>query len=344
MRSLSLLALGALLAGCGSTPVTVSAVDTGVATPADTGATPDDTGATPPDDTGATPADTGAAVPDDAPPSPTCRGRGGAPGDSVRTLTLGGATRTYRLHVGRAYAPTRPAGLVLSFHGYTSDAAQQELYTGMDALADARGWLVAYPQGTANSWNGGQCCGEATRTGVDDVAFVRALIARVSAEFCVDDARVYATGMSNGGFLSHRLACELADRIAAIAPVAGVLGIPACSPSRAVPVLHFHGTLDALVPYNGGGVLAFTSVADTMRGWATRNGCSGAPAEFLRRGIVRCERWSGCRDDASVELCTVEGGGHTWPGAFPVAALGVTTRDVSASEMMLDFFARHPRR
>jgi polyhydroxybutyrate depolymerase len=148
--------------------------------------------------------------------------------------------------------------------------------------------------------------------------------------------------MSNGGFLSHRLACELSDRIAAIAPVAGVLGIPTCAPRRPVPVFHFHGTLDALVPYNGGGALNFNSVADTMRGWAQRDGCGPTPAEFLRRGIVRCDRWSGCRLGSEVQLCTVDGGGHTWPGAFPIPLFGVTAREVSASELMLDFFERHP--
>jgi polyhydroxybutyrate depolymerase len=212
----------------------------------------------------------------------------------------------------------------------------------MNALADTRGFVVAYPEGLGGSWNAGQCCGESARSNVDDVAFARAVIDRLSMEYCLDPRRVFSTGMSNGGFLSHRLACELSDRIAAIAPVAGVLGIPTCAPRRPVPVFHFHGTLDGLVPYNGGGLLNFNSVADTLRGWAQRDGCGAMPMEFLRRGIVHCDRWPGCRQGAEVQLCTVDGGGHTWPGAFPIPLFGVTAREVSASELMVEFFERHP--
>src|SRR5690606_3308049 len=144
--------------------------------------------------------------------------------------------------------------LVLNFHGFTSADWQEALLTRMDREVDARGVIVAYPQGVATSWNAGACCGTAWADAVDDVGFVRALIEHLEAEYCIDARGVDATGMSNGGFLSHRLACELSDRIAAIAPVAGVLGVdPAsCAPSRPVPVWQFHGTEDPLVPYEGG--------------------------------------------------------------------------------------------
>lgn len=276
-------------------------------------------------------------------PVPSCAGRRGTPGGGgARTLTVGSLARTYRVYAGRRYEPARPAMLVLNLHGFTSNGQQQEAYANMPALADARGFVVASPDGLDASWNAGICCGLSMTRAVDDVAFIRRLIDEVSAEFCVDPARVFATGMSNGAFLSHRLACELSDRVAAIAPVAGVLGLPTCTPPRAVPVFHFHGTLDGLVPYYGGGLQGFSSVADSMRGWAQRDGCGATGAEFLRRGLVHCDRWSGCRDGAEVQLCTVDGGGHTWPGGLPIPAFGLTTTDVSASEMMLDFFERHP--
>lgn len=283
-------------------------------------------------------------APTDAPIAPCAGRRGTAGANGVRTVSMGTVTRSFRVYAGRRYDPTRPAMLVLNFHGFTSNAAQQERYANMPALADARGFVVASPEGLDASWNAGRCCGLSMARGVDDVAFVRRVIDTVSEEFCIDPHRVFATGMSNGGFLSHRLACELSDRIAAIAPVAGVIGVPRCAPRRAVPVFQFHGTLDPLVPYQGGGLQGFDSVADTMRGWAERNGCAPSPMEFLRRGIVHCERWSGCREGAAVQLCTVDGGGHTWPGALPIPVFGLTTHEISASEMMLDFFERHPMR
>ncbi|MFO0609349.1 MAG: PHB depolymerase family esterase [Polyangiales bacterium] len=297
-------------------------------------------------------APTADASADDVAPAPdaspdvamaTCAGRRGAAGaGGVRSLAMGAVTRSYRVYAGRRYDPTRPAMLVINLHGFTSNALQQELYANMPALADARGFVVASPDGLDASWNAGQCCGLSMTRAVDDVGFVRALIDAVSAEYCVDPSRVFATGLSNGGFLSHRLACELSDRIAAVAPVAGVVGVPTCTPARAVPVFQFHGTLDTLVPYQGGGLTGFASVADTMRGWAARDGCGATSTEFLRRGLVHCDRWGGCRDGAEVQLCTVDGGGHTWPGAVPIPAFGLTATDVSASEMMLDFFERHP--
>jgi poly(3-hydroxybutyrate) depolymerase len=157
----------------------------------------------------------------------------------VRTLAMGAVTRSYRVYAGRRYDPTRPAMLVINLHGFTSNALQQELYANMPALADARGFVVASPDGLDASWNAGQCCGLSMTRAVDDVGFIRSLIDAVSAEYCVDPSRVFATGLSNGGFLSHRLACELSDRIAAVAPVAGVVGVPTCTPARAVPVFQF---------------------------------------------------------------------------------------------------------
>jgi polyhydroxybutyrate depolymerase len=231
--------------------------------------------------------------------------------------------------------------VVLNFHGFTSDPFQEALLSGMNAAAEARGMIVAYPAGIANSWNAGQCCGlSAWTTMVDDVRFVRDAIDAIGREYCVDGRRVFATGMSNGGFLSHRLACEASDRIAAIAPVAGVLGVLPCLPRRPVPVLHFHGTLDPLVAYYGL-PLGFASVPATFAGWQLRERCLGPERVTYERGDARCVARDGCEGGSEVILCTVDRGGHTWPGGLPVP-LGYTTRNLDATAMMLDFFARHP--
>jgi polyhydroxybutyrate depolymerase len=257
-------------------------------------------------------------------------------------LMFDGVPRRYELHVPPAYDGSTPLPLVLNFHGFTSNAAQQRVFSEMDLTADSRGFVVAYPDGLDASWNAGVCCGTSAENGVDDVGFARAVIDDIAERGCIDPSRVYATGMSNGGFLSHRLACEASDVIAAIGPVAGVLGIDssACTPSRPVPVVHFHGTADAVVQYDGGCDVCVSdseSVVDTIAGWVARNGCTEASEVVLRTGSVTCETTAGCDGDASVTLCTITGGGHCWPGNL-FCPFGESTDDISANEVMLDLF------
>ena len=283
----------------------------------------------------------------------TCpEGLDGAAGRHELAFEHDGRTRRTIVHVPESYDPSVPTSLVFNLHGYMSADWQQALLTHMHEAAEARGVIVAYPQGVDLSWNAGDCCGTAWSDSVDDVGFVRALLDRLEATYCVDPARVYATGMSNGGFMSHRLACEMSDRIAAVAPVAGVLGIDplSCAPERAVPVLQFHGTADGLVPYGGGTPListlgfglVFRSVEETIAHWSVVDGCEAAEVEMYAAGDATCVRRVGC--EADVELCTVAGGGHTWPGGLAVPFLGHTTTDVDATERMLDFFEDHPMR
>jgi polyhydroxybutyrate depolymerase len=268
------------------------------------------------------------------------------PGNSTHTLVHAGTERQYSLHVPPGYDGVKWMPLVLNFHGYTSNMAQQSLFSGMNATADAEGFVVVYPNGLKNtvngnqSWNAGACCafGDSDR---DDVGFVDALLDDLASRLCIDDKRVYATGMSNGGFMSYFLACERAQRFAAIGPVAGVLGVPSasCTPSRAVPVIHFHGTEDTLVPYDGGGASGFASVPNTISGWVARNGCSGQPAQTFSNGAARCETTAGCAEGAEVVLCTIDGMGHCWPGqAF--CPFGNGSTDISANQAMWDFFER----
>jgi polyhydroxybutyrate depolymerase len=280
--------------------------------------------------------------------APSCPSPPVAPGNSTLTLDHAGTQRQYTLHVPPSYAGETAVPLVLNFHGYGSNMGQQVLFSNMNATADAEGFVVVYPDGLKNStngmqsWNAGLCCafGDSDR---DDVGFVDALIDDVSSRVCIDQKRVYATGMSNGGFMSHRLACERADRIAAIGPVAGVLGIPpeSCKPSRAVPVIHFHGTEDPLVPYDGGGTSSYPSVADTISGWASRDGCTSQPTQTFSNGAAHCETTTGCTGGAEVTLCTIDGMGHCWPGqSFCPPTLGSPSTDISANQAMWDFFER----
>jgi polyhydroxybutyrate depolymerase len=269
------------------------------------------------------------------------------------TLEWGGLVRSALVHVPPSYDAAAGAMLVLNFHGFGSDAPQEALLTRMSDASDERGFLVAYPYGVLSSWNAGQCCGTAWADAVDDVGFVRALLDELAERYCVDPRRVFATGMSNGGFLSHRLGCELADRLAAIAPVAGVLGLSseACQPARPVPVLDIHGTADPLVPYEGGvplvgwdtgGMIDFPSVAETVDAWRAIDGCGEASEVSYAVGDATCTRWPACAGASEVVACVIDDGGHTWPGGTPIPGLGKTSHDLDATAAMLDFFEAHP--
>jgi len=267
---------------------------------------------------------------DDEPPAAACDGLPADTGDSVVTVSFGGRERSYRLHLPPSYDPSVPTPLVLNFHALGSSAGIQESYTQMSAKSDDEGFVVVHPQGIGGSWNGGACCGQAQASRSDDVGFVAAILDDLSDRVCVDSRRVYATGMSNGGFMSHRLACDLADRISAIAPVAGTNATLSCAPSRPVPVMHFHGTLDTIVPFAG--------TRRTIADWVERNGCDSEPRVTFDEGNATCETYGSCTDEADVTLCSIRGLAHLWPGGPG----GLSSID--ATDAIWEFFAAQPPR
>ena len=273
----------------------------------------------------------------------TCSGKSApAMADDTWTIMSGGLSRTVNVHVPSSYDPSKAMPLVLNFHGYSSNAMQEDLLSQMSAKADTAGFIAIHPEGTDNSWNAGACCGLVAQNGVDDIGFVKDILDTVVDKLCVDAHRIYATGMSNGGFLSNRIGCELADRFAAIAPVAGVTGVPTCTPSRPMPVIHFHGTADTLVPYDGSATMGFVAVPDDFAAWGMRDACTDTPSQTYSMGDVACNSYLHCGGGAQVTLCTVQNGGHTWPGGTPIPALGYTTTNISATDAMWSFFQAHP--
>jgi len=203
-------------------------------------------------------------------------------------------------------------------------------------------------------WNSGGVQGPYAEKLPDDVAFVKAILDELPILVHVDPKRVYTTGISNGGMMCYRLAAELSHRIAAIAPVSGTMAVEKCRPRRAVPVMHFHGTEDKLVPFQGpdeqtARFLAFKSVEETIRTWARIDACPKKPKTLdlpdkVDDGTTVQQRVYGPgRDGAEVVLFVIKGGGHTWPGRqWPVPWLGKTAGDISANDLMWDFFKRHP--
>jgi polyhydroxybutyrate depolymerase len=273
---------------------------------------------------------------------------------------VGGLRRTYVVHLPLAYTPERAYPLVLAFHGRRTTARWMARRTHLSSLADEHHFIVVYPDGYKGQWGDGRGYTPSEREGVDDVAFIATLIELLRTQLPLDVRRIYATGISNGGFFSFRLGCLLADKIAAIAPVAATLpaNLTATPPTeRPVPLLLIHGTKDRRVPANGGVLRAGGQILSTTESaafWARRNGCSdGAPiTEHLEAHAndgtwVQFTRYPGCEPQASVELYTIVNGGHTWPGGFPylpAMITGKTSRNLDASTVIWDFFEAHPMR
>lgn len=269
-------------------------------------------------------------------------------GETARTLDSGGLERSYLLYVPESYDGTQAVPLVFNFHGFASNPAQQRDFAGWNAIADEEPMIVVYPQGTgfpARWYAGYGFAAPEEVNAVDDVGFVVDLIATLSDEFCLDPARVFASGLSNGGGMSYRLACELGDQIAAIGTVAGAYTEQptACEPGRPLPVISFHGQEDPVVPYEGTDILnAFEAWGAA---WAERNGCATEPNAFSVTGQVSGLRYTGCEADATVELYTLADGGHTWPGSpvvLPEFIAGKTSYDIDATRLMWAFFQAHP--
>ncbi len=279
------------------------------------------------------------------------------PGDHTRTLQAGGLKRSYLVHVPPSYDPSRPAPLVLALHGLSMTGPLMAWFTDLNKLADRENFLVVYPNGTGPvemllSWNAGAFPADRNKDRADDVAFLGKVLDDAEALLKVDPRRVYVTGMSNGAMMTYRLACAMPERIAAIAPVAGTMAVDDCRPKRPVPVLHFHGTLDSLVPYDGyqkdwAKMVKVRSVADTIQAWVKFNGCdpeptvTELPAKADKLKVTRKE-YASPRTGAEVVLYVIEGGGHSWPGMhFQPPFLGESTDNVNANEAMWEFFKRH---
>jgi polyhydroxybutyrate depolymerase len=272
------------------------------------------------------------------------------PGDSLRTIAVGTSSRSYLLHVPSSYRSGRSTPLVLVFHAGGGRAAGIAPHTGFSRLADRAGFVVAYPEGVGGRWNDGR----GVAVSHDDVGFVRALLDTLSAALTIDPRRVYATGISNGAVFTYRLACDLPGVLAAVAPVAG--GMPAalasaCPRGPAPSVLAVQGTADPLMPYDGGGAGArrVLSAKESILFWGSRAECEAEvlgeePTDTVRDGTRVQRAGMICSGGREVELLTIEGGGHTWPGG-PAAGrrVGRVSRELDATAVIWEFFLRHPK-
>ena len=283
------------------------------------------------------------------------------PGTHTRELTVDARVRSYLVYVPEQPTDISAWPIVLAFHGSGTHAAAMLDFSQLNQKAEQAGFVVVYPNGTgrtadARSFHAGNCCGYAMRQQVDDVKFVSQLLDDLRQHIDVAAGQVFATGMSNGAVMCYELASQLSDRIAAIAPVGGPMGSASCGPSRPVSVCHFHGTDDKFAPYDGGrgtrsiSKTNFFSVRHSIDQWVQANGCerepqrSTLPTQVEDGTHIHCEIYSHGQQHSSVALYTIEGGGHTWPGVeSSLKILGKTTLNLSANDVMWDFFQRHAR-
>jgi len=287
------------------------------------------------------------------------------PGNYGRSFQFGGRKRFYEIHVPPGYKPGVPTPVVMILHGGGGNTPVMRFKTGMDALSNQEGFIVVYAAGTSSRyvdqrlhWNTGLPTKDPAQGKVDDVGYFSYIIDDLPKYFSVDKDRIYAAGFSNGARMCYRLAAELSDRIAAVAPIGAQRSLDefAKKPSREISIIHFHGKQDPFAAYAGGPSRGtgrgqfkpypIPPVEKAIQTWAKHNGCSTKP-KTGQVGKARCFQFSGGRNGAEVVLWVLEDGGHTWPGGqasrFEVLMrVGNTNRDISASKLLWEFFQRHP--
>jgi polyhydroxybutyrate depolymerase len=273
-------------------------------------------------------------------------------------VTYQGQSRKVVVHVPPSYPSTQATPLVLALHGgggFAEFIADDARY-GFISKSDSAGFVVAFPNGYSKfpggkfaTWNAGACCGDARDRTVDDVGMLRAVVEQLKSQLNLDTARIFATGMSNGGMMSHRLACEAPDVFRAVASVAGTDATHSCTPKKPIPVLHIHARNDDHVMFDGGvgknafrdesKIMDFVSVPETINRWVLRNQCQPTPSRVLDKPGAYCEAYAGCTAAAQVKLCVVQDGGHSWPGAKTVRrGKEAASQELVAVDVIWDFF------
>ncbi len=279
-------------------------------------------------------------------------------GDYTFSFSFGGMERFYKVHVPSSYKSSTSMPLLFVLHGGGGDMEIQatDKYYKQISKSESEGFIAVFPNGSSQfksgklaTWNAGNCCGQGRDKNVDDVGFIREVFKKVSAQLNVDSQKVYAAGMSNGGMMSYRLACEASDIFKAIAAVAGTDNTKECHPKKPISILHIHAQDDDHVLFNGGAgaeafkdktqVTDFVSVPKTVEKWVGLESCEAKPTRVLEKSGAYCERYK-CKA-SSVQLCVTDTGKHSWPGGEKPRSLivgGSPSKAISANDVMWEFF------
>jgi polyhydroxybutyrate depolymerase len=264
------------------------------------------------------------------------------------SIFIDGSYRTYLLHLPTDYNGSNELPMVIAMHGGFGSGPQLETQSKLSEKADEADFIVVYPEGVSSplnirTWNAGGCCGYSMNNNIDDVGFISSLIDSLSNDLAVDTDRIYATGMSNGAFMSYRLACEIPEKIAAIAPVAGTMNVDLCIPSRAVPIIQFHSFEDSNVPYLGGigdGVSSHYNppIDSVQNAWAVMNNCLIINDTLYTGSDFTHIRWSDCDCMYEQQFYITTDGGHSWPGGMQTPIGDPPSEYINANDLMWDFF------
>ena len=267
------------------------------------------------------------------------------------SIFVGGDFRTYLLYLPSNYDGSTDLPMVIAMHGGFGSGPQLETQSGLSQKADENDFIVVYPEGVSSplnirTWNAGGCCGYAMNNDIDDVGFISSLIDSLTDEFAIDTSRIYATGMSNGGFMSYRLACEIPEKIAAIAPVAATMNVDQCIPSRAVPIIQFHSFEDSNVPYLGGigdGVSSHYNppIDSVQKAWAVKNNCNIINDTLYSGSDFTHIRWSECDCMYEQQFYITTDGGHSWPGGTQTPIGDPPSEYINANDLMWEFFQKY---
>lgn len=268
------------------------------------------------------------------------------------SIPFDGYNRTYLLHLPSEYTGTEELPLVIAMHGGFGNAYNLQNQSQLSLKADSENFIVVYPEGLEgvvlgiSSWNAGWCCGWSSNNNIDDVGFISTLLDTLLTQYSIDTNRIYATGMSNGGFMSYRLACELSDRIAAIAPVGASMSMTTCTPQRPVPTISLHSYLDDNVPYDGGvgdGASGhYNSPQDSiLNAWSAMNNCNTTNDTIINNSQFLYRRWSNCDCETIIEQYVTQDGGHSWPGGIQTLSGDPVSTFINANDLIWDFFQQY---
>ncbi len=290
-------------------------------------------------------------------------------GEHLFDVKNNGLNREYKVYVPNNYKKNVPIPLVIFLHG--GGGGMKEAFSeGIDKMADKYGFILAIPQGagkkilgkTIGSWNSGNwseskkfnpvsCCGYAGDNNIDDVGFISNMINGIENNYAVDEKRIYVTGISNGAMMSYRLACELSNKIAAVAVVAPPFVPETCNNVKPISIMHVQGTADPCALYNGGVCgsclgskpIAAQSAENMVNFWTKKDRCLDEPKIIYQKGNAKCVIYSQCETGIEIEFCTIDGGGHTWPGGnqyLPEEKIGSVSNDMSFDQMW-EFLEKH---
>lgn len=266
------------------------------------------------------------------------------------TITVDDIVRSYTLNLPPGYYDSSGFSLVIALHGGGGSAKQFEITSGLTDKANASGFIVVYPDGTGQieTWNAGTCCGSAVTKQIDDVKFISVLIDKLVSTYKINPKKVYATGHSNGGMMCYRLACDLANKIAAIAPNSSTMVVTSpCNPARAIPVLHMHSKLDQNVIYTGGIGIGVSGIYcppidSVLNVFSLKNNCGNPSQVIFSNSLYTFTEWSSCTNNVTIQYYLTNDGGHGWPGGLPGGPDSDTpSTAINANNLLWDFFQQY---